>query len=638
MSSVPKQAPPSRPDPAVDYQAIVEALQEGIWIIDEESNTVFVNEPMAKMLGYTPAEMVGKHLFDFMDERGVEISKRNLARRAEGIAEQHDFELLHRDGSCVYTAMETAPITDEEGRYRGAVAGVLDMSERRRAEDALRSSEARFRAVFEDASVAIVLASPHGRIEQVNPAMERMLAYSAEELVGRGAAEITHPDDLAATARLFQRMLAGGDGEQMEKRYLRKDGEIVRAVTSVAVVRDDEDKPKALMAMLQDVTELRLAQNELVRVQRLESLGVLAGGIAHDYNNILTAILANVALAKEDAPPGSEQEQLLRAAEDATHQAVKLARQLLTFARGGAPVLAPVDLRRFLRETVRFSLSGSALRCELDVEDDLRWINADSGQIGQVISNLVTNAVQAQPRGGAIEIAARNVDVEEEMGSSLPPGQYVEVDFTDHGCGIEPDAVGHVFDPYFTTKPEGSGLGLAVTHRIVQNHDGTVRVRSVPGKGTTFTVTLPALDGEAPGDGPSGATGPELAARVLVMDDEPAIRRVLFKALTRRGCRVVEAADGAAAIECYVRARADDDPFDVVILDLTVPGGMGGRETMARLLELDPEVRAIVSSGYSGDAAMAEHRELGFADVLAKPYRPRDMVAVVERVLREAES
>lgn len=619
-----------------DYRAIVQALQEGIWIIDEGSHTTFVNEPMAKMLGHAPEEMSGKHLFEFMDERGIEIAKRNLARRAEGIAEQHDFELMHRDGTRVYTAMETAPITDAQGRYRGAVAGVIDITERRRAEVALRASEARFRAVFEDASVAIVLASPQGRIEQVNPAMERMLGYSSEDLVGKQAAEITHPDDVEATVRVFRNILGGADAQHTEKRYVRKDGKLVRSVTSVSVIRGDDGQPKKLMAMLQDVTELRRAQNDLVRAQRLESLGVLAGGIAHDYNNILTAVLANVALAREDALPGSEQAELLEAAEDATHQAIKLARQLLTFARGGAPVRAPVDLRRLLGETIRFSLSGASVRCRLEVADDLWFLDADSGQIGQMISNLVTNAVQAQPAGGVIEIAARNLDLGVGDDPALSGGHYVEIHFTDHGCGISPEALPRVFDPYFTTKPEGTGLGLAVTHRIVHSHEGSIQVRSTPGEGATFTIRLPAVDGERPTTAEGVSQVSELNAKILVMDDEAMVLAILARALERAGARVVTAVDGNEAVSVYENALAGGEPFDVVILDLTVPGGMGGREALAALRELDPDVRAIVSSGYSGDAAMAAHRELGFSGVLAKPYRPSDLIELVERVLRDA--
>lgn len=636
MRIVDKSASHGRPSVAtreIDYRSIVENLQEGIWIIDADSITTFANEPMARMLGYTAEEMVGKHLFEFMDEHGVEMSKHNLERRAQGLAEQHDFELLHRDGSRVYTAMETAPITDENGNFVGAVAGVLDISERRRAEDALRASESRFRAVFEDASVAIVLASPRGKILQVNPAMERMLGYTAEELVGKEAAFVTHPDDRPATSRVFQSVVAGVGVEQLEKRYIRKDGQLVHAVTSVSVLHDADGQSKTLMAMLQDVSELRRAQAELVRVQRLESLGVLAGGIAHDYNNILTAVLANIALAREDAAPGSEQQEILRTAEDATQQAIKLARQLLTFARGGAPLRASIDLARLLDETIRFSMTGSPVHCELHIAPDLWPVHADSGQIGQVISNLVTNAVQAQPEGGSIEVRARNVELGQADDPALRAGCYVEVAVTDLGQGIGVEAITKVFDPYYTTKPRGTGLGLAVTHRIIHNHDGAIQVRSTPGRGTTFTIRLPAAKARPAREVGESAMAPELAARVLVMDDEATIRCVVSKVLGRRGCRVTETADGAQTLAAYERARVEGDPFDVVILDLTVPGGMGGLETLAHLREMDSEVCAVVSSGYSSDAAMADHRELGFADVLPKPYRPSDVVSLVERVL-----
>lgn len=616
-----------------DYRSIVEALQEGIWIIDENSKTTFVNVPMARMLGYSPEDMIGHELFSFMDRRGTEIAEENLERRLQGIAEQHDFEFLHRDGSRVFTAMATAPITDDDGQYRGAVAGVLDISERRRAEDAMRASEARFRAVFEDASVAIVVAGLDGRVEQVNPAMERMFGYSNDELTRKSVADLTHPEDRAATARVFQGMIDGGRGQHIEKRYLRSDGNVVHAVVSVSAIRGADGKPTHAVAMLQDVTELRHAQNELVRAQRLESLGILAGGIAHDYNNILTAVLANVALAREEAVPGSEQEQLLRAAEDASHQAIKLARQLLTFSRGGAPVLAPIDLGKLLRETVRFSMAGSPLRCECTFDSELWCVVADSGQLGQVLSNLITNAQQAQPDGGTIEVHARNVAT--GGAGAGDAGRHVEVTVTDHGQGIAPANLPHVFDPYFTTKPDGTGLGLAVTHRVIQDHGGSIRVESTPGQGTTFSVLLPVEENLAPPCSQAERARPDVRANVLVMDDEPAIRRVLRVALSRRGCSVTETSDGAEAIACWEEAANAGEPFDVAILDLTVPGGMGGIETLMRLRQLDPGVKAIVSSGYSSDSAMATHEERGFSGVLAKPYRPADIEAVLAKVLSE---
>ncbi len=384
--------------------------------------------------------------------------------------------------------------------------------------------------------------------------------------------------------------------------------------------------------------ETRL-QAELARAGKLESLGLLAGGIAHDFNNLLTVLMGNISLIRLDGGLSAEAKQSLEQASKAAGRARDLTQQLLTFAKGGAPLRTAVSLPEIVREVAEFALRGSKVSCRFDLPADLWPADVDKGQIGQVVQNIVINALQAMPDGGVMEIALSNREVGTEFGDVLAPGRYLRLDLTDHGPGIPAADLGRIFDPYFTTKKQGSGLGLATVHSIVKKHAGHITVESAPALGTTFHIWLPAASpGVTASAGPttvastaSAATG---SARVLVMDDEEFIRDLAGSVLMRQGYRVTTAADGAEALREYRAARDGGDPYALVILDLTIPGGMGGRQTMEELLKLDPAVRAIVSSGYSNDLVLANYQAHGFRGMISKPYDVADFTDTVERVLR----
>ncbi|HEY8993044.1 MAG TPA: ATP-binding protein [Lacunisphaera sp.] len=384
--------------------------------------------------------------------------------------------------------------------------------------------------------------------------------------------------------------------------------------------------------------ETRL-QAELARAGKLESLGLLAGGIAHDFNNLLTVLMGNISLVRDDPGLTSEATESLEQAEKAASRARDLTQQLLTFAKGGAPIRAAVSLPDIVREVAEFALRGSKVRCQFDLPDDLWPANVDKGQIGQVVQNIVINAIQAMPEGGVVDIALSNREVGAELGGVLAPGRYVRLDIADHGPGIPTDDLGRIFDPYFTTKKHGSGLGLATVHSIVKKHAGHITAESTIGRGTAFHIWLPAAEASAmsrtemPGTG--GRTGASVGpARVLVMDDEEFIRTLASSILRRYGHRATGVGDGAAAVQEYARARAAGEPYDLVILDLTIPGGMGGRQAMEELQRLDPGVCAIVSSGYSNDLVLANYQAHGFRGMISKPYDVADFAHAVETVLK----
>jgi signal transduction histidine kinase/CheY-like chemotaxis protein len=389
--------------------------------------------------------------------------------------------------------------------------------------------------------------------------------------------------------------------------------------------------------VFRDVTEHERLEQELVRATRLESVGILAGGIAHDFNNILTVVLGNVALAALDLEPASDAGRSLQEAEKATLRARDLTQQLLTFAKGGEPVRAAVQLEGVVREITTFTLRGSKVKPEFVVSENLWPADADKGQIGRVVQNLVINAVQAMPEGGTITLTLTNEQVDGFSQQALPPGDYVRIAIQDTGVGIKPENLSRIFDPYFTTKQTGSGLGLAAVYSIVSKHHGTIDVDSHVGSGTTFRIWLPASHAMVLSDDPLAATarGVSMRGRVLFMDDEEPIRNMAAFMLRRFGFDVVCVADGSEVVKEYAQALVSGTPYVLVILDLTVPGGIGGRQAVDQLRRIDPNVKAIVSSGYSSDPVLANFRTHGFCGVAVKPYELGNLARVLREVMAD---
>ncbi|MFB3146731.1 MAG: ATP-binding protein, partial [Nitrospirales bacterium] len=387
-----------------------------------------------------------------------------------------------------------------------------------------------------------------------------------------------------------------------------------------------------------DITERRRMDEERVRATKLESIGILAGGIAHDFNNILTAVFANIGLAKmlsvkEGASLNPAIVERLTAAEKACLRARDLTKQLLTFAKGGTPVKNRASVARFITETAGFALRGSNVRCDLTLPDHLWSVEVDEGQMSQVIQNLIINADHAMPDGGVIQIKAENIAVDSWHGLPIKSGQYVKVSIQDQGSGIPPENLSKIFDPYYTTKQKGNGLGLATTYSIIKRHEGHITVQSEPGIGTNFVFYVPAVEKGEPEIVVEESRVMQGSGRLLVMEDEEDIRDILGTMLVHLGYEVDFATDGSVAIELYRQAQEAGKPFTATILDLTIPGGVGGREAIQHLKALDQNVVALVSSGYSNDPVIATPEQFGFKGMVAKPYNLSDLGKALDRAL-----
>lgn len=408
-------------------------------------------------------------------------------------------------------------------------------------------------------------------------------------------------------------------------------------LTTLVPVRDGSGRVMQIISSSMDITEGKQLESERIKAQKLESLGVLAGGIAHDFNNLLAAIRLNVSMLKaEDSLSGNGLE-MLRTIDVSTTMAANLTNQLLTFAKGGKPVKKAVSVAGLLRDVSSFSLRGTKSTCVLEVPDGLLDIFADPGQIFQVMNNILINADQAMTDGGIVTISAENVEITaNDGGLPLKTGKYVKISIADEGEGIRPDDMLRIFDPYFTTKKKGSGLGLASSYSIMQNHNGHISVDSRAGYGAVFEIFIPGITPTTPGqDADEAAILMKSTGTVLVMDDDDLVRRAVCLVLDFLGYSTVAVSDGIEAVIAYKKALEHGNPFDAVILDLTVPGGMGGEEAVARILEVDPRAKVFVSSGYSETPIIADYRKYGFCGFLQKPYDAPELENKLRAALNE---
>ncbi len=480
------------------------------------------------------------------------------------------------------------------------------------------------------------------RFTYISPADERLRGFRADEVLGRHVFELFDEEGIASLRKIaVQRLEAEQQGSKsgtitFEARHRCKDGSWLWGEVSSTPERDEQGKITGYYGITREITERKKHEKELLKIEKLESLGVLAGGIAHDFNNILTGIMGNISFAQLFLDAGHKSCKPLAEAEKAAVRAGELAHQLLTFARGGEPVKKVISLRNLVNETVSLVLRGSNVKGTVEIPDSIHAIEADEGQMSQVFHNIIINATQAMPGGGTLTVTARNETLCNKNDLALPGGSFVSLSFADQGCGISDDDLKRIFDPYFTTKASGKGLGLASAHSIVKRHGGHIGVISGTGKGTTFTIHLPSI-GETYTNHQGGSveltTGVHAGGSILVMDDEEVIREIMTSILEFLGYAATTCENGTEAIARYKTAKESGTPFSAVIMDLTIPGGMGGKEAARRILDIDPNACLIVSSGYSDDPIMSDFNAYGFKGAIAKPYNMAEFGQLLSSML-----
>ncbi len=495
-----------------------------------------------------------------------------------------------------------------------------------------------YRTLLDASPDPIVVYDVKGCPTYINPAFTQIFGWQLEELQGKPI-DFVPPENMPETREMIGMVMRAQAFSNRPTRRHTKDGRTIDVSISGSTFWDEMGRVGGSVIHLRDITELKRMEEDLFNVLKLESVGVLAGGIAHDFNNILSGILMNAQLAAMKMKPDTGAAKYLIGIDQATRKAVALTHQLLTFAKGGTPRLKTASIAELITEWAGFVMRGSNVKCDFSIAEDLAPVEVDEDQMSQVIHNLVINAQQAMPRGGTIRISAKNITVPDEgIGSGAPlltPGDYARISVADDGHGIPKEHLEKIFDPYFTTKDKGSGLGLASSFSILRKHRGRLTVESEINKGTTFHIYLPASKKMVSEILPEKEAEPagESKGKIMLMDDEELLRELGGELLASLGFEVHLAADGAKAVEIYRRALESGKPFHAVIMDLTIPGGMGGRECIERIREIDPDVKAIVSSGYSTDPIMANYEDYGFSGVAAKPYRIEELKDVLQSVL-----
>ncbi len=666
------------------YRSLVNTAASIIIVLSPDGCVSEFNPEAERILKRKRVDVLGASFFrlfitgEFRDEVEAKFNEVLSGSPVRG----YEVPVRSADGDTHILSWSISRRLNSSGQLTGMIAVGQDITEKKQVEeafsrlyveakrtgDALRESEKRYRSLFNDSPVALWEEDHSNVIKYIGLLKERGItdfeqyfdkhpeevlqlissriivnankaalslfkADSKHELL-EGQNRIFTDDTYNAFKRWFINIAQGKTEFETETSTRSMTNDTLFVTIKSSVAPSFEKTQEKVLISIMDITDRKEMEEELLKIKKLDSVGVLAGGIAHDFNNLLMAVLGNLNLIKIQASPDDQVIERLKEAEKATLKAKDLTQQLLTFSRGGMPIRKAASILELIKESVKFSLRGSNVRCEYSITPDLWPVEIDSVQISQVISNMIINADQAMPDGGKIGVQAENIVLNQGDGIPLAAGNYIKITIEDHGIGMSWDHLQKAFDPYFTTKQKGSGLGLATAYSIIKNHDGYVTAESVLGKGTKFYIYLPASEKKIEVIKDQKEEILSGSGKILLMDDEESVREVAGEMLSQIGYEVEYAANGNEAIEKYIDGKKSDDPFNAVIMDLTIPGYMGGRETIKKLLELDPQAKSIVSSGYSNDPIMANYSEYGFKEVIKKPYTIKELGEVLQKVLK----
>ncbi len=613
----------------------LESMEDGILVLDRNFHFTYWNNSMERITGASREKTINSKKVPWEIFPNLKTAKvdKMMKRAMEGEVVKRDkipYELKNR--KKIFTSEMYLPLRNPDGDIYGIVGVVKEITKEIETEETLKESEEKYRTLVESSREGICIFRA-GKFLFVNNHLCHIVGYSKEELYKMEIWETIDKDDRNIVQEMERRREKGEEMPDVyEANIITKKGDLrfcefsIRKMTYQGI--------ESSMGIIRDITEYKDMEKEREKADRLESLGVLAGGIAHDFNNFLTGILGNISLAKLHLDPKDDVYEILQESEAAAQSARSLTQQLLTFSKGGSPVRINTNIKDLIRSSANFVLSGSNVRCDSEFPKKLWDVKADKGQLSQVFNNLILNADQAMPEGGSVTIRAKNLIIKEDETLPLKKGRYVMIEIRDKGIGIPKNVLPKIFDPFFTTKQKGSGLGLSTVFSIIKRHEGFVTVQSELEKGTSFFIYLPAVDRTIVKTRKEKKI-PKGKGKILIMDDKFFVRNAAMKALKMFGYEVKGVSKGEEAISLYKEEKNKGKPFDLIILDLTIPGGMGGEDTLKKLREFSPEIKAIVSSGYSDNPVMSEYKKHGFNAIVRKPYQYEELCEIVRKVLKE---
>jgi len=618
------------------YQNILETIEDGYWEVDLEGKFIFFNDafcrisrtPRELLMGINPGEFTSPGESKRLYETFVNVFQTGEPAKIDS------YELMRGDGNPAYFEMSVSLIRDHTGRPVGFRGISRDVTERMRTEAALRESEARYRAVLKAHPDPVVISDIDGRVIYLNPAFEETFGWSLEERRGKDMEDLVPQDDAKQNNKILEKLMAGESFSGIETQRYAKSGEIIPVSISGAVYRDAENNPIGRVITIRDIREKKRMEAQLLSAQKIESIGTLAGGIAHDFNNLLTSIQGNVSLALFDMNDQHPLYESMKNIEKSVQSGAKLTHQLLGYARKGRYEIKPLDLNRLLKDmSETFGRTRKEIVINHHLTSDLLTVEADQGQMEQVMLNLFVNAYQAMPDGGELFITTKNVRQDDfrERIYNPNPGEYVLIQIMDTGTGMSKETISHIFEPFFTTKEmgRGTGLGLASTYGIIKGHRGYIDVDSEEGKGTTFKLYLPGTREKT--EKSSEPKGKVVGGKetILLVDDEVGVLKIAAKILRRLNYTVLEAGNGKEALKIYEKNK---EQIDLVILDMIMPY-MGGSETFDRIKGINPNAKVLLSSGYSVDGQAQDILNRGCNGFMQKPFTLANLSTKVTEIL-----
>jgi PAS domain S-box-containing protein len=618
------------------FRTFVENANDIVFALTTTGEFSYVSPNWTEAFGYEIGETIGKPFTPFVHPDDAQSCVEFMQQVFETGQKQSgvEYRVLCKNGTYLWYKANASLIQDPASGAATLIGIGRDISGLKASEEILRQSEERFEAAFHASPDAISLSRlGNGKYLDINEGFTELTGYPPEEVIGKSAIELNIWDNHLDRVRLLLDLRENGTITGRHFQFRRKDGS-TRTGQMAARIIEINSEPY-LLAITRDITLHEHVQKELIKAQKLDSISILAGGIAHNFNNVLTGVIGYISYAKNHLGEPDTLLKTLEAAEKSSYRAAGIARQLLTFSQRSTPVKNNVSIDTLVQESVELFLSGSNVTGTVDCYAH-QTLSVDSQQISQAFNNIVLNALQAMPDGGMLTVTTHSVSLNKNNLYSLPVGSYTRIAFSDTGCGIARDNLIKVYDPYFTTRDSGTGLGLSTTHSIVSKHGGHIDISSRVGKGTTVSILLPTSAEKQEGD--RGSTEQSkvepTGGLILVMDDEEMIRQVTEEVLINAGFDVVTCSRGEEALALYREFADSGNSFSLTILDLSVPEGMGGAETARCILNSDPNAHIMAASGYSNDPAISDYRAFGFCGAIAKPYSSDELVTAVHNALK----